>query len=168
MAWNTWTNEILYPAELNENFALVSSAVNSITGGQMAADAINAGTIIADDVIDETHMNYAATQNAFRCLQIGKESGTHQQLMLKGTCVLEPVAATVTVVTFTYANAGLAVGDPAFIGIPHVFPTAITNDPNYICKMQSINTQYCEILAGPGTTDIVATQAIYVLLMGDI
>jgi len=169
MAWNTWTEgNVLHAASLNENMSLITAVLHSITGGQMAANAINAGTIIADDVIDETHMNYAATQNAFRCLQIGKESGTHQQIMLNGTCVADTGAYTISEVAFVYSDANLAVGDPAFIGLPHVFPTAITDDPLYICKMKSIGTQSCVILAGPGTGNVVATQAIYVLLMGDI
>ena len=169
MAWNTWTEgNVLHAASLNENMSLITAVLHSITGGQMAADAINAGTIIADDVIDDTHMNYAATVNAVRCLQIGKETGTHQQLMLQGVGVADTGAYTISEVTFTYADAELAVGDPGFIGVPHVFPTAITDDPLYICKLKSINTDKCVILAGPGTGNVVASQAIYVLIMGDI
>ena len=128
MAFNTWTNEILYPADLNENMSLITAALHSITGGQMAADAINAGTIIADDVIDETHMNYAATQNAFRCLQIGKLTATHQQIMVKGTSLVTAANVTNTSIIITYNNGDLVpAAGVVFVSVPHVYATVYSS-----------------------------------------
>ena len=169
MAYNTWTEgDVLYASDLNENFTLITAVLHSITGGQMAADAINAGTIIDVDVVDETHLDYADTVNGVRCLQIGKETGAQQQLMLKGTALIPVTAATVGTVIFTYANGDLATGDPSFNAAPHIYATAVTDDAAYVVAISVAGTQSCLIAAGPsGGGDVVATQVINIMVIGD-
>ena len=123
MAFNTWTeSDVLYASDLNENFTLITAALHSITGGQIAPDAINAGTLIADDIVDETHMNYADTVIGAGVLQIGKDRSTHGQMMVKGTTLITAAATTNTSVTVTYANADCVTGgEPVYTAAPHVF-----------------------------------------------
>lgn len=168
MAWKVWAEgDVLHAGTLNENFTLITAVLHSITGGQMAADAINAGTIIADDVVDETHLDYADTVNAVRCLQIGKDTGTHQQIMVKGTCQATIAAVTIQDVTFVYANADLVTADPGFNAVPHVIATVYTDDTDYVCDVKAAGTTNCTIQVGPGAGNIVASQTVYVVVVGD-
>ena len=175
MAWNTWADgEVLYAASLNENMTLITGVLHSITGGQIAADAINAGTLIADDVVDETHLDYADTVNAVRCLQIGKKTATHQQLMLKGTSLVTAANVTQTDITITYANADIASsGDPVFIGIPHVFLTVYSDmgtlGEDLNLTVQAVATDTCQAhLDVPGAVTITENWTVYWMVMGDI
>lgn len=174
MAYNVWGDEVLYPADLNENFSLITAVLHSITGGQFAADAINAGTIIADDIVDETHMNYAATVNALRCLQIGKATGTHQQLMLKGTSLLTAANTTNTDVEIAYANADIASGgDPVYLAAPHVYVTVVTDlgdaaqDLGINVKAHATDTCLVNIDL-PSTDTFTQNWTLYWTVLGDI
>ncbi len=170
MAYNSWAEgQVLSASDLNENFTLITAVLHSITGGQMADDAINAGQIIANDIVDETHLDYADTVNAVRCLQIGKEAGTHQQLLLKGTgSVVINTTVTITDVTFTYSNADLATGDPGYLLPPHVCATAYTDDAAYVVTIKAVGTQSCVLQCGPGTDNITQAQGIYWMVVGDV
>ena len=168
MAYNTWTNQVLYPAPLNENFTLITAALHSITGGQMAADAINAGTIIAADIVDETHLDYADTVNPVRVLQIGKET-TPAQMLVKGTCIATIAAVTIQDVTFVYGNADCVTGgEPVFTEVPHVIATCYTDDTDYVCDVKQAGTTNCVVQAGPGAGNIIASQVIYVVVVGNL
>ena len=172
MAWNTWTEgNVLHAASLNENMSLITAVLHSITGGQMAADAINAGTIIADDVIDETHMNYAATVNAVRCLQIGKDAGTHQQFMCKGTSAITAAAVTNTTITIAYANADL-VSDAAaaFLAVPHVYATVYSSlGTDGALNIIGAGTTNCQVnIDLPSTDQFTEAWTVYWMVVGNI
>ena len=170
MAFNTWTeSDVLYASDLNENFTLITAVLHSITGGQIAADAINAGTLIADDIIDETHMNYADTVIGAGVLQIGKDRTTHEQMMVKGIVTATIQALTITDITFAYANADCVTGgEPVYSAVPHVIATCYTDDTDYVCDVKQAGTTNCVVQCGPGTGNLVASQDIYVMVVGNI
>ena len=170
MAYNSWAEgQVLSASDLNENFTLITAVLHSITGGQMAEEAINAGQIIAADVVDDTHLDYADTINGVRCLQIGKKTASHQQLMLKGlTAAYTTAAVTIIDVTFVYENADIASGVPGYLGTPHVIATVYTDDTDYVCDVKAVGTTDCTIQCGPGAGDIITTQVVRVMVVGDI
>ena len=173
MAWNAWADgEVLYAASLNENMSLITAVLHSITGGQIAADAINAGTLIADDVVDETHLDYGDTVNAVRCLQIGKKTATHQQLMLKGTSLITAVAATTADVEVAYANADIASGgDPVFIATPHVYVNVYSDlGSDGSINVIAVDTDTCNVrLDVPGAAvEVTENWTLYWMVVGDI
>ena len=170
MAWNTWTEgNVIHAASLNENFTLITAVLHSITGGQMAADAINAGTIIANDVVDETHLDYSGTVDGVGVLQIGKDRATHEQMMVKGTCQATIAAVTIQDVTFAYANADCVTGgEPVYSAVPHVIATVYTDDTDYVCDIKVAGTTQCTIQVGPGAGNIIASQTVYVMVVGNI
>ena len=169
MAFNTWTeSDVLYASDLNENFTLITGDLHSITGGQIAADAINAGTLIADDVVDETHLDYADTVVGVGVLQIGKDRTTHEQMMVKGIVTATVQAVTITDITFAYANADCVTALPVFSAAPHVIATCYTDDTDYVCDIKQAGTTNCVVQAGPGTGNIIASQDIYIMVVGNI
>ena len=170
MAYNTWTeSDVLYASDLNENFTLITAVLHSITGGQIAADAINAGTLIADDIVDESHMNYADTVLGAGVLQIGKDRSAHEQMMVKGIVTATIQALTITDVTFAYANADCVTGgEPVYSAVPHVIATAYTDDTDYVCDVKAVGTTNCEVQVGPGAGNLVASQDVYIMVVGNI
>ena len=174
MAWNAWTaGQVLSASHVNENFSSITAILHSITGGQIAADAINAGTLIADDVVDENHLDWADTVNGVGALQIGKNRATYQQMMVKGATEVQPVAATVGTIAFTYSNTGyvdcISAGEPVFTGTPCVIATAVTDDAAYIVRVSTADSQSCVIIAGPsGGGNVTETQEIKVVVIGNI
>ena len=170
MAWHDWAEgDILYASDLDEQFTLVTAVLHNITGGQFAADAINAGTIIAVDVVDETHLNYADTINGVGCLQIGKDRANHEQMMVKGTCQATIATVTIQDVTFIYANADcVTAGEPVYSAVPHVYATVYTDDTDYVCDIKEVTTTKCVVQVGPGVDNIVTSQTVYVMVVGNI
>ena len=175
MAFNTWTeSDVLYASDLNENFSLVTADLHSITGGQFAADAINAGTIIADDVVDETHLDYADTVVGVGVLQIGKDRTTHQQMMVKGASVITAAATTNTDITITYADADCATaGEPVFTAAPHVYATVVT-DLGIAAQDLGVNvvacgTDTCQVNVDlPSTDTFTQDWTVYWMAVGNI
>ena len=149
MAFNTWAEgDVLYASDLTENFSLVTADLHSITGGQIAADAINAGTLIADDIIDESHMNYSDTVIGAGLLQIGKDRTTHEQMMVKGTTLITAADVTNTDVTIAYANADCVTGGhPPYTAAPHVYVACYTDLGTWTPQDLGVHVEAC------GTTE---------------
>lgn len=126
MNWKEWvtgaTTEYIYGTHLNGNFDYLSTLMAAgITGGNFAANAINSGNFIAADVVNDSHLNYAATAGAARVMQIGKKAGAYQQFYCKGTSLITAANVMYTDITITYANGDIcAAGEPVFAVVPHV------------------------------------------------
>jgi len=126
MAWKEWstgtTTEVLYGADLNGNFDYLSSALaGGLTNGNFASGAIGDGNKIANDIVGEQHLNWAATTGP-RVVQIGKSTAAaYEQFYCKGTSLITAANTTVTDITITYANGDIcAAGEPVYTAVPHV------------------------------------------------
>ena len=175
MALNTWTEgDVLYASDLNFNFSSITADLHSITGGQLAADAVNAGTLIADDVVDETHLDWSDAVNGVGALQIGKDRTTHEQMMVKGTSLLTAANTTNTDVVITYANADCVTGgEPVYTAVPHVYVTAYTDvgtdGSHAIINVVAAATDKCTVnvdLAAAGT--FTENWTLYWMVVGNI
>ena len=133
MAWKEWqegtTTEVLYGAHLNGNFQYLTDALDGgIVAANLSADCVGAGAVAAD-VIGESHMDWADTNDSPKVLQVGKSTNTYQQWMCRGTVAVGTVAGKVQTVTITYAGAGVCTaGEPTFAAVPHVLPFVYTTD----------------------------------------
>ena len=175
MAYNTWTEgDVLYASDLNENFSLITADLNSITAGQIADDAINAGVMIDDDVITDGHLDYSDTVNGVGVLQIGKDRTTYEQMMVKGTQLITAADVTETSVEIAYANGDCATaGEPVFLEVPHIYVTAYTDmgtdGAHHLIDIVAAATDTCLVnLDIAGATTITENWTLYWMAVGNV
>jgi hypothetical protein len=117
---------------LNWPLQYLSAMVNKgITGANISTGGIDAGALIAANIITQGHLNFAAN-GGVKCAQIGKSTLYTGQLMCKGTAaVASNTTVSNTVVTVYFTNGdGCTAGDTFRAGtIPHVYATVIYATP---------------------------------------
>ena len=146
MAWHEWqegaTEETLHGSHLNENFDVLSDLVAAgITGGNFATGAVNAGTIIADDVVGDQHLNWGDANYSPKCVKIGGEINTYQQFMCRGIVTVIATTATYTDITVHFSNGvGCVGGEPTFIAAPFATAEVVANTTAYDANIYAIGT----------------------------
>jgi hypothetical protein len=129
--WHEWatgtTTETLYGAHLNAMGDYVSALINKgITGANIATGGVDAGALIAVDIIGEAHIDHSKASGA-RLLQIGKNTAVTGQMIVKGTTLITAAATTNTDVTVYFTGGDCCTaGDPAFAAVPMVWAEVYT------------------------------------------
>lgn len=145
MAWKVWVTTIttvLYASDLNDNMDYLSNLTTNITGGNLAADCINDGSFIDNEVIQENHLDYSDATDGIGVLQIGKDRTTHEQMLVKGTAAMvsnTAVTSTTQIVYFTNGDCCTA-GEPVYTAAPHFNAWIYSNDSNIGCYVEAVAT----------------------------
>ena len=132
--WVTFTTgtsgNVLYGTQLNYPFMYLSAMVNKgITGANIATGGIDAGALIAANIVTHGHLNFAAN-GGVKLLQIGKLTTITGQFMANGSCVVasNTLTNTDTTVYFTNGEACTA-GEPVYAAAPSVYVTCVYATP---------------------------------------
>lgn len=155
--WHEWvegTNtEVLYGQHLNACMDYVSALLNKgVTGANVATGGIDAGALIAADIVGETHLDYTRASGG-RILQIGKNTATVTgQMLVKGTSLITAANTTNTDITVYFTGGDCCTaGDPAFTGVPMVWADVYTADKPAI-TIKACATNSCLINVDPAST----------------
>lgn len=176
MAWKSWSDdEILYSADLNGNFQYLTDLIDGgITAGMFGADCINDVTFIADNVIDDTHVDFSGDNGVpAAVLQRGRDTATYvEQWIFHGTAGCAATNTNYTDITITFSDAEMAdSGEPSFEGSPffdaNVAHTATTTDDIYHCVIKSISTNQAVVTIIHDTDTIADTLTINWMVIGE-
>ena len=168
---NVYTaGQVLSAASLNaDNVAIAAVLSAGITGDNIAADGISSGTFIADDIIGESHLNWADTVDGVKGMQIGKEANTYQRVYVHGTNAVASVTAANTVtVTITYDDdVCITAGGVVFAKIPHINAYVLTTDTAIGAFVVAADTANATINIC-ATTTLATAQVLYWDAVGDV
>lgn len=175
--WVTFTtgtaSSVLYGWQLNNNFWYVSSVINKgITGQNIAVGGIDAGNLIAANIITHSNLNFN-TGGGCRVAQIGKAwTTTAGQFVAKGTQQITAANTTNTDVTIYFTNGDVCTtGEPVYKVAPHLYVTCVyatpTENPSIVVKAIATNSALINFDAYD-TNTITENVTIKWLAMGDI
>jgi len=172
--WKTWVegtqSEILYGADLNTNFKLLTDLANKgIDGNNIANNGIDSGALIASGVVNESHIDYGVS-DGLGVLQIGKDRTTYGQMIVKGTSLITAANTTNTDITIYYSDGDVCTaGDPAFVGTPIVYAVAYTDNTevNITYKQVATDSMLVNVDLG-GTLTFTENWTIYWMAYGNI
>ena len=169
---NVYTaGNVLSAASLNADNAAAYAVLNAgLTGANIAPDGVSSGTFIADDVIGESHMNWADTTDGVKGMQIGKEANTYQRVHAIGTSAVASVTnAAVVTVTVTYNNdVIMTAGGVVFAATPHVIPYVLTSDTAIGAFVVAAGTANATINVCKSDTYLTTAQVLYWKVVGNV
>jgi hypothetical protein len=124
------SGNVLYGTSLNYPFMYVSAMVNKgITGANIANGGIDAGALIAANIVTHGHLSFAAN-GGVKLLQIGKSTAVTGQFIANGvaTAAINTLTNTDVTVYFTNGEACTS-GEPVYTAAPSVYVTCVYATP---------------------------------------